>query len=163
VGARAGRAVVAADVRAGGDGLVDDGDVVRKSTEKCAYDRAGVHRHHVGRVLGGRRGCRRGGVGGPVGQQREQRFQGPTRVAGHGASPSSSSTSWGIDTNTGPAGGEAASWNARRRTVPSSPLWRTSCPHLDTPLARPTRSPESSGSATRWRRSALPAVTTSGA
>lgn len=68
---------------------------------------------------------------------------------GIGASPASSSTSIGIDTNTGPVGGEAASWKARRTTTPSSPRWRTSCAHFTVPRARPTRSPPSNGSATQ--------------
>ena len=57
----------------------------------------------------------------------------------------------GSDTNTGPAGGWAASWNARRSTVPSSPLVRTSWPHFTVPPASSTSGPDSSGSVTMWR------------
>ena len=38
----------------------------------------------------------------------------------------------GSDTNTGPPGWEAASWNARRMIVPISSGRRTSCTHFDT-------------------------------
>ena len=83
-------------------------------------------------------------------------------AGGTSTSPSASSVDIGSDTNTGPTGGEAASWNARRITVPSSSRVRTSCTHFDTGRASPTRSPDRSGSLTMWRQSCWPAVTTSG-
>ncbi len=72
-------------------------------------------------------------------------------AGGTATSPSASSVDIGSDTNTGPTGGDAASWKARRMTVPSSSRVRTSCTHFDTGRASPTRSPESSGSLTMWR------------
>ena len=63
---------------------------------------------------------------------------------------------------TGPVGGAAASRNARRIAVPSSPSVRTSCDHLRSEPASPTRSPERSGSVMRCLRSCWPAVTTIG-
>ena len=83
-------------------------------------------------------------------------------ATGTGASPSSSRVDIRMLTNTGPGGGAVASWKARRRIVPSSSRLRTSCAHFDTGAASPTRSPARSGSATRWRSSCCPAVTTSG-
>ena len=47
-------------------------------------------------------------------------------AGGTSTSPSASRVDIGNDTNTGPTGGEAASWNARRITVPSSSRVRTS-------------------------------------
>ena len=69
---------------------------------------------------------------------------------GVSGAPSSSRVLIGRLRNTGPAGALAASWNARRSIVPSSRSVRTSCAHFDTGRARPTRSPDSSGSASMW-------------
>ena len=69
---------------------------------------------------------------------------------GTGASPSSSRVDIGRLTNTGPPGGPAASWKARRMMVPSSRSERTSWVQRLTGAARPTRSPARSGSASMW-------------
>ena len=64
---------------------------------------------------------------------------------------SASRRSIGSDANTGPPGGWAASWNARRMIVPSSPAVRTSWPHFTAPEASSTSGPDRSGSVAMWR------------
>jgi hypothetical protein len=109
----------------------------------------------------------RSGSATPMRRAASARFAGTVRgsiaEAGGGASaPSSSSTSMGIETNTGPLGGWAASWKARRISGPRSPTWCTSAAHFVSPRASPTRSPERNGSARRCPRCCCPAVTTIG-
>ena len=55
----------------------------------------------------------------------------------------------GMDTNTGPVGGDAASWKARRSTGPRSAVRWTSCAHFTRPDAMPVRLPDRNGSASR--------------